>query len=98
MQGRILTGAVLLCVATAAWADDPQICADRPGKTTSPCTVPAGHLQVETAFADYTLQKTPGERDMLLTLGETTIKYGVDALTDIEIDTTPWARGTLRTA
>ena len=98
MRGRILTGAVLLCLAGAARADDQQICPDRPGKTTSPCTVPAGHFQVETAFADYTLQTTPGERDTLLTLGETTIKYGVDGRTDIEIDITPWARGTSRIA
>jgi len=98
MRGRILTGAVLLCLAGAASADDQQICADRPGKTTSPCTVPAGHFQVETAFADYTLQKSAGERDTLLTLGETTVKYGVDERTDIEIDIAPWARGTSRIA
>jgi len=98
MQGRTLMGAVLLCLAGSARADDGQICADRPGKTTSPCTVPAGHFQLETAFADYTLQKSPGERDTLLTLGETTIKYGVGGRTDIEIDITPWARGTSRAA
>ena len=98
MRGRILTGAILVCLAGSSRADDQQICADRPGKTTSPCTVPAGHFQVETAFADYTLQKTPGERDTLLTLGETTIKYGVDERTDIEVDITPFARGTSRVA
>ena len=90
--------AVLMTLSGAAAADVPTICADRPGKTTSPCTVPAGHFQVETAFADYTLQNQRGERDSLLTLGETTFKYGLTSNTDIEIDITPWARGTSRSA
>lgn len=98
MRGRFhmaAWGALLL--SSAAFADDdPSICADRPGKTTNPCTVPEGHFQVETALADYTLQNRDGERDTLLTLGETTIKYGVSPDTDIEIDITPWARGTSR--
>ena len=99
MRGRnLMLGAALLSIGSAAAADDPQICADRPGKTTNPCTVPAGHFQVETALADYTLQNTRGERDTLLTLGETTIKYGLTSDTDIEIDFTPWARGTSRSA
>ena len=97
MRGRDLgVAAALLWLASPAFADDDTICADRPGKTTSPCTVPVGHFQVETALADYTLQNSGGERDTLLTLGETTFKYGVSSDTDIEIDITPWARGTSR--
>jgi hypothetical protein len=93
---RFSLATALMFTASAAAAEDHTICADRPGKTTSPCTVPAGHFQVETAFADYTLQKTAGERDTLLTIGETTFKYGVSDNTDIELDVTPWARGTSR--
>lgn len=96
--GCYLLATVLLVTASGAAAEDQTICADRPGKTTSPCTVPAGHIQVETAFADYTLQNTAGDRDTLLTLGETTFKYGLSADTDIELDVTPWARGTSRSA
>lgn len=97
MRGQDLcVAAALLGLATPAMADDGTICADRPGKTTNPCTVPAGHFQVETALADYTMQNSGGERDTLLTLGETTFKYGVSSDTDIEIDITPWARGTSR--
>lgn len=96
MRGRVLIGVAALAVASAAQADDQTICADRPGKTTNPCTVPAGRFQVETAFADYTVQKSGDERDTLLTLGETTFKYGLTGDTDIELDVTPWARGTSR--
>lgn len=86
-----------LCVSTAAAADQPSpICADRPGKATSACTVPDGHWQIEASLADWTLQKQDGERDTSLVLGETTIKYGLTGSSDIEVDVTPWQRATSR--
>jgi hypothetical protein len=98
MAGRThLVAALLLCTGTAATAADEQpICADRPGKATSACTVPAGHWQVETGLADWTLDRSAGERDTSLVLGETTIKYGLTDHSDIEMDVTPWQRATSR--
>lgn len=90
---------LILCAlasATAAAADESPICADRPGKATSACTVPVGHWQIETGLADWTLQKTGGERDTSLVLGETTVKYGVTDSADLEIDVTPWQRAVSR--
>ena len=95
MRGHfILAGALALACATAAAADEQPICADRPGKATSACTVPLGHWQLETGFADWTLQKSDRERDTSLVLGETTIKYGVTSSADLEVDVTPWQRAT----
>lgn len=96
MRGRAhLLAGIFLCSSTgAAAADEQPICADRPGKATSACTVPAGHWQVETGLADWTLQKSGGERDTSLVLGETTVKYGLTANSDIELDVTPWQRAT----
>ena len=74
-------------LAGPAAADDKSpICADRPGKATSACTVPQGHWQLETGLADWTLQNSNGERDTSLVLGETTIKYGLTDASDIEVD------------
>lgn len=88
-------GAVLLYASTGAFAaDQPSICADRPGKATSACTVLAGHWQVETGLADWTVQKQNGERDTSLAIGETTVKYGLSSASDIEVDLTPWQRST----
>jgi hypothetical protein len=81
--------------ASAAAADDP-ICADRPGKSSETCTVPAGHWQVETGLADWTLAKGGDERDTSIVIGETTIKYGLTDRSDIELDVTPWQRDTSR--
>lgn len=77
-------------------AEPSPICADRPGKATSACTVPAGLWQVETGLADWSLQKESGERDSSRALGETTIKYGLTGASDIEVDVTPWQRAAVR--
>jgi hypothetical protein len=97
MRGRIYIATTLLLAATrAAATDEPPICADRPGKATSACTVPQGRWQLETGLADWTLQKADGERDTSLVLGETTIKYGLTDSSNIEIDITPWERSVSR--
>ena len=98
MRGHgVATGTIWLAIAgAAAAADQPPICADRPGKATSACTVPAGRWQIETGFADWSLQKSGGERDTSLMLGETTIKYGLTDASDIEVDVTPWERASSR--
>jgi hypothetical protein len=93
----IIAASILSCTSLgAAMADESPICADRPGKATSACTVPGGHWQVETGLADWTVQNGSSERDTSLVLGETTIKYGLGNSSDIEIDITPWQRATSR--
>lgn len=98
MRGlHVIVAAVTLSLSgTAFAADEPPICADRPGKATSACTVPVGRWQVETGLADWTLQKNSGERDTSLVLGDTTVKYGLTSGSDVEIDVTPWERATSR--
>ena len=98
MRGAWHTCAVLtLCASGAAHAtDEAPICADRPGKATSTCAVPAGHWQIETGLADWTLEKGAGERDTSLAIGETTIKYGLTDRSNIEVDFAPWQRATSR--
>src|SRR3954471_14189741 len=89
--------AVLLCAGSSAWAADEQpICAARPGKSTPPCTVPAGHFQLETGVIDWSLQNGGGERETTIAIGETAIKYGLTDRSDIELDVTPWQRSTSR--
>ena len=89
-----ICAALMLFASSAAAADESPICATRPGKSTAPCTVPAGRLQLETGLADWSLQKGDGERDTSLTIGETTFKYGLTDRSDIELDITPWERST----
>jgi hypothetical protein len=92
MRGPMILGAMLLGWSCAAAADEQPICADRPSKSTPTCTVPAGHFQVETGLADWSVQKSKGERDTSITVAETTVIYGISGSADIELDVTPWQR------
>jgi hypothetical protein len=97
IRGLAIVLCVGLCAGRAATAaDEGPICADRPGKATSTCTVPAGHWQVETGIADWTLQKEGGERDTAVVLGETTLKFGLNDGSDVEVDFAPWQRAMSR--
>jgi Putative MetA-pathway of phenol degradation len=91
-----LLAAVLLCASGAAVADEQPICPTRPGKSTAPCTVAAGHFQIETGLADWSVQNSGGERDTSFAIGETTFKYGLTDRSDIELDVTPRERSTSR--
>ncbi len=91
MRGRdLLLVAGLLCAGSAAaGADEAPICADRPGKATATCTVPAGHWQIETGLVDWSEQSDGSERDTATVVGETTLKYGITSSADVEVDITP---------
>src|SRR4051794_18389452 len=99
MRGRILTIAATMLAASstaAAAADEQPICADRPGKSTPTCTVPAGHVQLETALADWSLQKAAGEHDTSVAIGESVFRYGLTDHSDIQLDLSPWQRSISR--
>lgn len=99
MRGRdLIVAATLLVASGPAWAwDEPPICADRPGKSSQACTVPAGHFQFESSLADWTLDRHDGERDTTIIIGETGFKFGLTDRSHIDIDIQPWQRSTSRT-
>ena len=81
-------GTVIFALAASALptsalgADEDPICADRPGKTTPTCTVPAGMIQIETGLIDWSRD----HRVDALELGGTAVKYGVNDRLHVEID------------
>jgi len=70
-------------------AGEQPICADRPSKSTGPCTVPAGSWQVETGLLDWSRASSGGVRTDLTEWGSTGIKYGVSGNADVELWITP---------
>jgi len=80
---------MLVAAASAAAADEPPICADRPSKSTGPCTVPTGRWQVETGLIDWSRDRSGGVRTDAIQWGNTAIKYGLSANTDVELWLTP---------
>lgn len=91
MRGRNVAALILLGVGSAGVAAEPSpICADRPGKATGTCLVAEGHWQIETGFADWSLEEGGGGRDTSLSIGETTIKFGLTDSSNLEVDVAPF--------
>jgi hypothetical protein len=90
VRGLAIIGAAFLVVSTtAAAADEPPICPDRPSKSTGPCTVPQGKWQIETGLVDWTHDSSDGVRADTVVWGNTAIKYGISANADVELWLTP---------
>lgn len=80
MRALILAAIFALGFASSALADD--ICTDRPSKGSAPCTVPAGHFQVESDLFNSTHQDGT---DLNLIVNPT-IKYGLTDSVDVEVN------------
>jgi hypothetical protein len=72
-------------------ADDPRpLCPDRPGKGTSPCTLDAGHFQIELDAFDGTFQRADGVTEDTYVAVSPTLKYGVADTLDLEVAFAPY--------
>lgn len=91
MKTKLLLVAALAAWPVAATAEDAPICADRPSKSTGTCTVPDGHLQVETAIVDWARDRSGDERSDLTAIGASLIKYGLGDRADVELGAIPLA-------
>lgn len=82
--------AVLIATPAFAQDDASPICADRPLKSFSVCTVPAGTIQIESDIGNWTRMEAGGARiDTLIPLNPT-IKYGLGANTDLQLSFAPY--------
>jgi hypothetical protein len=81
------------------WADDLRpLCPDRPGKNTSPCSLDAGHYQLELNGYDQTFQRRGGTVNDTLLLLNPTLKYGLTDTLDIEASFAPIQSQHIKTA
>ena len=83
---------IALLMLAAATADLPPICTDRPAKANGVCTVPAGHVQIESGLADWSLTKVDGTRTEVLTLGSTSARFGLTGSSEVQVGVTPYSR------
>jgi hypothetical protein len=75
---------VLLVALPASAADLGPICPDRPGRGTSPCTLAAGHAQVELGLFDESFQRRSGVTIDTGNAGALLAKFGVSDRMDVE--------------
>jgi hypothetical protein len=67
-----------------------SLCADRPTKSTGPCTVDAGHWQLETDLYNGTWQSTDGVSTTTQLFTNPTLKLGLTNTWDIEVNIAPY--------
>ena len=92
MFGIIRLGVCLAILALVPAAADElrPLCPDRPGKGTSPCTLDAGHFQIEIDGFDTALQQSGGGNVRTTILGDPVVKYGLGDTVDIEAGLAPY--------
>ena len=90
MKGFGLLALAMLGATPAMAADLRDLCSDRPGLDTPPCTVDAGHVQVEMGIADWTRDTQPDSRTDTTLLGDTLVRIGVGRSTEVRIGWTPY--------
>jgi hypothetical protein len=65
------------------------ICTDRPTKSNGPCSVPAGHFQLESDLLNVTFQRTDGVTTDTYLFTDPTLKLGLNKTTDAEVSLVP---------
>jgi hypothetical protein len=71
-------------------ADLRSLCTDRPTKSTGPCTVDAGHWQLEADVYNITSQTAGGVTTVTQVFTNPTLKLGVTNTLDLEINVAPY--------
>lgn len=97
----LLIGALLAAALVASPVlaqDEPPICTDRPSRANSVCTVPHGRWQVEADLVNFTRTDVGGTRTDVTLFAATTVKYGLDDRSDIEVIWAPVVEIETRTA
>jgi hypothetical protein len=66
-----------------------DLCVDRPGKGTSPCTVDDGHFQIEADVFNGTFARQDGVSTRIYLYANPTLKLGVNDNLDVEVNIAP---------
>jgi hypothetical protein len=66
-----------------------SLCPDRPTKSTGPCTVDAGHVQIESDIVNTTFQRTGGVTTDTYLFTNPTVKLGLNNTIDVELTIAP---------
>jgi hypothetical protein len=90
---RIIVGLAALGLAGTARAEALRdFCPDRPGLGTPPCTIDAGHFDVELGIADWTLDRTPESRTDTFEAGQLLVRIGLTDSLEGQIGWTAFGR------
>lgn len=80
----------LLLSAVPALAQDREYCPTRPSLGTTPCTIERGHVSVETAVTDWTLDNQSDQRTDTVLVGDTRVRIGLTDAVELQFGWTPY--------
>jgi len=82
----------LLLLPSVAQAEDRGYCPTRPGLGTTPCTIEPGHVSLETALVDWTLEDDSAQRLDTLLIGDSFVRVGLTESIEAQFGWTPFGR------
>lgn len=82
--------------ALAQGTDEAPICTDRPTKANAICTVPVGKWQLESSIVGWSRTEADGAETRVLSLGSSTLKYGLSDRSDLQLGFTPYVHAETR--
>jgi len=88
MRNIVILAAMI--AATPALAEDKEYCPSRPDLGRPPCTIAQGHVSVETALADWTLERDSDGRTDTVLVGDTLVRVGLTDSIEAQVGWTPY--------
>src|ERR1700760_3061246 len=73
-----------------------DLCPDRPGLGTPPCTMDPGHVQLELGLGDWTLTRQGGDREDDLAIGDLNVRYGLTSNLEMQVEWTAYTHIRMR--
>jgi hypothetical protein len=67
-----------------------DLCPDRPGLGTPPCTMDPGHVQLELGLGDWALNRQGGDREDDLATGDLLVRYGLGSNLEMQVGWTAY--------
>ncbi|MEO7383724.1 MAG: transporter [Novosphingobium sp.] len=86
----LLIAALAVPLAAPAHAEERDFCANRPGLNTPACTLAPGESMAELGLLTWDHQEDVASRDDRLTLGNTTLRIGLNERSELELGFTPY--------
>ncbi|WP_336897040.1 transporter [Novosphingobium sp.] len=88
---RLAALAFFLLAPGLARADEaPEMCFDRPGINTPPCTLHTGQVMAEFGALEWDHSAAPSMRDDTLTFGDTLVRIGLGGATEAQVGLGGW--------
>ena len=85
IASAVLAAPLLIAAQSAEAGTLRDLCPDRPGLGTPPCTIDRGHLLVELGLGDWALTRQSGEREDDIATGDLLLRYGLGASQEIQL-------------